>query len=140
MLSFSKEQIQEISEQLDCGFRAFYHKQKTNIIFVPDANRHIDMETDAWQEDLDELDRNFLEYQEIYSMEAKDSFSVMTDFIDQLADRVIQEKLYNALNKNKPFREFKIIIDNSGEHRQKWFDFKNKRYFDWTEEQLKQRL
>lgn len=137
MPTFTKEQIKEISEELDCGFRAFYHKQTGDLIFVPDTNRYSDMETVAWQDDLDKLDQNFLDYQEIYAMEAKDSFRVMNDFTEQITDTTLQNKLANALNRNKPFREFKFVIDNEGEHRQSWFDFKNKRYIEWTEEQLK---
>jgi hypothetical protein len=48
----------------------------------------------------------------------------------------LQEKLFNALNRKHPFREFKFVIDNSGEYRNAWFDFKNKQYFEWVENQL----
>lgn len=137
MLTFTKEQIKEISEQLECGFRAFYHKQTSELIFVPDKNRHIGIETDAWQDDLDKLDENLLDYHEIYAMESRDSFRVMADFAEQLNDAKLQDKLVKALNRKKPFREFKFEIDNSGEQRQHWFNFKNKRYIEWTEEQLK---
>jgi hypothetical protein len=137
MLTFNKEQIKEISEQLDCGFRAFYHKQTGELIFVPDTMRHIGMDTDAWQDDLDKLDENFLDYHEINAMEASDSFRVMADFAEQLTETKLQDKLVTALNRNKPFREFKFVIDNAGEQRKSWFDFKNKRYIDWIEEQLK---
>jgi Uncharacterised protein family (UPF0158) len=137
MLSFSSEQIKEISEQLDCGFRAFYHKQTGELMFVPNTNRYFDMDTSAWEEELDKLEENFLDYQEIYAMEASDSFKVMADFTEQRTDERLQEKLINALNKKGPFRQFKFIIDNSGEHRQHWFDFKNKRYIEWVEDQLK---
>jgi len=137
MLTFTKKQIKEISEQLDCGFRAFYHKQTGDLIFVPDTNRYINMDTDAWQDELDKLDENFLDYREIDAMEASDSFRVMADFAEQLPYSKLRDKLLNALNKTKPFREFKFVIDNSGEERQSWFDFKNKRYIEWTEEQLK---
>jgi hypothetical protein len=137
MLSFSNQQIKEISEQLDCGFRAFYHKQTGELMFVPNTDRYFDMDASAWKEELDKLEENFLDYQEIYSMEASDSFKVMADFTEQMTDAGLQEKLINALNKKGPFRHFKFIIDNSGEHRQRWFDFKNERYIRWTEDQLK---
>lgn len=137
MLTFTKEQIKDISEELDCGFRAFCHKQTGDLIFVPDTQRHFDMDTDAWQEDLDKLDKNFLDYYEIKAMKTSDSFRVMADFTEQLTDAKLQNQLVKALNRNKSFREFKFVIDNSGEQRQNWFAFKNKRYFEWTEEQLK---
>lgn len=48
----------------------------------------------------------------------------------------LQEKLINALNRSKPFSNFKWIIDNSGDYRQKWFDFKNQKYIEWVEEKI----
>lgn len=40
------------------------------------------------------------------------------------------------LNRSKPFSNFKWIIDNSGDYRQKWFDFKNQKYIEWVEEKI----
>ena len=79
---FSTEQIKEISEQLDCGFRAFYHKQTSELIFVPNTDKYFDMDTSAWQEELDKFDKNFCDYQEIYGVKSGDSFKVMADFTE----------------------------------------------------------
>ena len=49
MLTFTKEQIKEITDQLDTGFRAFYHKVSGELIFVPDTDKYYGMETEAWQ-------------------------------------------------------------------------------------------
>ena len=136
MLTFTKEQIKEISEQLDCGFRAFYHKLSGDLIFVPDTDRHFDMETDAWQDELEKLDKNFSEYQEIGAMKSRESFEMMADFAEKVSDKYLRNKLIEALHSNKPFRAFKFTIDNSPE-RQNWFAFKNNRYIEWTEDQLK---
>ena len=136
MLTFTKEQIKEISEQLDCGFRAFYHKLSGDLIFVPDTDKYIDIETDAWQDELEKLDKNFSEYQEIGAMESRESFEMMADFAEKVPDRNLRNKLIEALHSHKPFRAFKFTIDNSPE-RQNWFAFKDKRYIEWTEDQLK---
>ena len=137
MPTFTKQQIKEISGQLELGFRAFYHKQTGELLFVPNEFKYPDIDTSAWEDELDKLEEHFMDYREIEAMESRDSFQVMEDFTDQLSDTRLQNQLYNALNKKHPFREFKFIIDNSGEQRQKWFDFKDKRYYEWTEEQLK---
>ena len=136
MLSFTKEQIKEISDQLNCGFHAFYHKLSGELIFVPDTDKHLDMETDAWQNELDKLENNFLEYQQIEAMESRESFNVMVDFTENVSDKYLHKKLVEALNSKKPFRAFKFIIDDLPE-RQNWFAFKDKRYIEWTEDQLK---
>jgi hypothetical protein len=94
------------------------------------------MDTEAWEDELDKLDENYLDYKEIQAMECSDSFSVMEDFAEQINDSRLQEKLFNALNRKHSFREFKFVIDNAGEYRNAWFDFKNKRYLEWVKNQI----
>jgi hypothetical protein len=53
-------------------------------------------------------------------------------------DKIIQNRLSNALNKAKPFRNFKFEIDNSGKYRQEWFDFKEQTYCEWINAQIKE--
>ena len=57
------------------------------------------------------------------------------DFAESIDNTRLQDRLINALNKSKPFQNFKRQIDNSGEYRQFWFDFKKKRYIEWVKEQ-----
>jgi hypothetical protein len=136
MPTFTKQQIKEISEQLMLGFRAFYHRQTGELIFVPNEFKYPDIDTAAWQDELDKLDEHFINYCEVEAMESRDSFQVMEDFADQVSDTRLQSKLFDALNKRHPFREFKFVIDNSGEQRERWFEFRDKRYYEWTEQQL----
>ncbi len=135
MLTFTKEQIKEIAEQLDCGFRAFYHKQNGELIFVPNMEKHYDMDKTAWKEEFTKL-RKKSAFQEIEAMESNDSFSVMEDFATQVNGIKLQEELFNALNRKHPFREFKFVIDNAGEYRNTWFNFKNKTYQEWVQNQI----
>ena len=137
MPQFTKEQIKEISEQLDCGFKAFYHKITGDLVFIPDTDRYMSIDTTVWKEELNLLKKHYKDYQEISAMEAKDSIRMMTDFTEEITDEKLKSKLSAALGRNRPFGDFKIVIGNSGECRQRWFDFKNKRYIEWTEEQIK---
>ena len=41
-----------------------------------------------------------------------------------------------SLNTAKLFCNFKNVIENSGEYRQKGFDFKGKKYSEWVEDQI----
>ncbi len=56
----------------------------------------------------------------------------MEDFLETIEDKQLHELLINALNRPKPFRNFKLQIDNFGDYRQKWFDFKQMRYIQWV--------
>lgn len=60
----------------------------------------------------------------------------MADFTEQVEDAELQEALVNALNRPKPFRNFKWIVENDGDYREKWFDYKRKRYIEHVEEQV----
>jgi hypothetical protein len=63
----------------------------------------------------------------------------MVDFAEQLKDgNRLKDRLFDALNRSKPFSQFKLAIDNSGEFRQKWFDFKQTKLENWVTEKLKE--
>ena len=125
MESLTKEQIKDIAEQMDCGFRCFCHKQNGELVFVPDTLRYPDIDIDACTVEMEKLDNNFGDYREIAQLESRDSFEIMKDFVETLSDfNRLKDRLIDALNKKKPFRSFKFVIDNSGDFRQKWFDFK----------------
>jgi len=60
----------------------------------------------------------------------------MERFADQMEDKELQTELYNALNRRKPFRNFKDSVDHSP-YRQNWFDFKAKKLEKYVAEELK---
>lgn len=136
MATLDKQQIKEIAENLDCGFRAFCHETSGELVFIIDTRRFPLVDVEEFEEDMERLDANRDEYVEIEAMSSHDSFQVMVDFAEQLTNARVQDALFRALNKRGPFREFKFAIDNSGEFRQQWFDFKNQRYIDWVTQQV----
>ena len=117
------ENIKEIAEQLDCGFRTFIHKTTGQLLFVPDENDLIDI--DPWDKEFEQLDNNFNDYYEIEKWTSNEAFEIMSEFAEQVTDYKLQNRLFEALRKKKPFREFKFVIDNTDNFRQQWFDFKN---------------
>ena len=77
------------------------------------------------------------DYFEFEGFESHESFQIMVDFAESVDDQKLQNRLIYALNKSKPFSNFKWQVDNSGEYRQQWFDFKKMRYIEWVKEQIK---
>jgi hypothetical protein len=137
MIQLTPTQIKEIAEQLDCGFRCYIHKQTGELITIPDENSHPDMDLEGWEEDIEKIETNFTEYIVIDPLESRDSFGIMEDFVESLPEsEKIREWLINALNQHKPFSKFKFVIDNSGEYRQQWFDFKAKRLQEYVQEEI----
>ncbi|ERM82236.1 hypothetical protein P872_18815 [Rhodonellum psychrophilum GCM71 = DSM 17998] len=139
-MKLPEEQIKEIAENLDLGMRCFYHLKTGEIEATPDflEGEWIGQDTEPWQETLDKLDGNWGDYFEFEKMTAHERFGMMTDFSETVEDPNLQDRLFKALNKSKPFRNFKSEIDNSGEYRQKWFAYKNQRLIEFVKYQIEQ--
>ncbi len=132
-MNITEDQIKEIAELIDCGYRCFIHKQTGELISVPDLFKYPEMDMEAWSEENEKLENDFLDYIQVEPLESYNSFQIMENFAESLDDsNRLKDRLFEALNRKKPFREFKYVIDNSGEYRQQWFDFKNACLKDWV--------
>lgn len=138
MIKPTEHQIKEIAEYLDCGMRCYYNKRTGEIKTIINFESWPGADEELWEKDIKEIEENWEDYIEFEGMSSHDSFRVMADFAESLDNSKLREKLINTLNRSKPFRNFKWQIDNSGEYRQAWFDFKNKRYIEWIKDQLEQ--
>ncbi|MBK9249605.1 MAG: hypothetical protein IPM69_16180 [Ignavibacteria bacterium] len=133
MMTLTQEQVHDIAQELDCGFRCFLHSETGELLSIPVEAFNGTMDTEFFEEDLEKLEENFLEYREIPRMESHDSFRIMEEFAEELTDnKRLQNRLLDALGQRKPFRGFKDIIDDSGDYREMWFAFKNQKLEDWV--------
>lgn len=133
METLTKEQIHEIAEQLTCGFRCFWHKKTGELLFIPDELKNPEMEDEFFKEEKDKLKKGKRYFLEIEPLQSRDSFEIMAAFSEQLDDNpALKKHLIAALNKRKPFREFKWVIDNSGIYREKWFEFRHEKIKAWV--------
>ncbi len=128
--------MKEIADWLDVGMRCYFNKQTGEIISIPNFDNWIGADEELWEEAIQELEENWENYVEFDGMTSRDSFRVMADFTDTVDNIKLQDRLVDALNKRKPFQNFKWVIDNSGEYRQQWFDYKKMRYIEWVADQL----
>jgi len=137
MIALTSEQIKEIAETIDCGFVCHWNIKSNRLIFIPSNDEFEYDDSGAWDEDIKELELNSNEYREIEQPDSRESFRFMEDFTNELPDNTrIKVTLIEALNKRKPFREFKYAIDNSGEYRQLWFDFKNQKMIEYVKDNV----
>ena len=136
MKSLMEEQIKEIAEQLICGFKCFWNKENGELISIPEGLEIFDLDPDeGWTEELEKLDNNPDDFAEIEKPNSRESFKSMVGFTETLSDSSsLKKRLVFALENKKPFREFKFLIDNSGDARQMWFDFRDKWMEDWVRE------
>lgn len=138
MIKLTKQQIKEIAEELDCGMKCYYNKKTKEIKLLPDFDSYYGADEEPWAEELKKLEENWTDYIEIECMNSQESFLVMENFANFIENSTLREKLINSLNRSKPFRNFKWIIDNSGDYRQQWFEFKNQKYIEFVKDQLEQ--
>jgi len=135
-MKLTEQQIFEIADNLDCGMRCFYNLKSGEIKTVINFDSWAGADEEPWEEETKEIEENWTDFYEFEGMSSHDSFSIMVDFTETVGNQELQDKLVNSLNKSKPFRNFKWQIDNSGEYRQKWFDFKKIRYIELVKEQI----
>ena len=135
-MKLTENQIEEIADNLDCGMRCFFNLRTGEIKTLLNFDSWIGADEEPWEEEAKEIDENWDDYFEFTGFEAHESFQIMADFAERIDDPKLQDQLINALNRPKPFRNFKWQIDNSGEYRQQWFDYKKMRYVQWVKEQI----
>ena len=135
-MELTDKEINEIAENLDCGLRCFFNLKTREIKTVLNLDSWQSADEELWEDALKEIEDNSSDYFEFEGMSSRDSFNSMVDFIDTIDNLRLQERLTRALNKSKLFRNFKWEIDNSGDYRQKWFDYKKVRFIEWVKAQI----
>ena len=135
-MKLTEKQIEEIADNLDCGMRCFYNLKTGEIKTLLNFDSWTGADEEPWEEESREVEDNWVDYFEFVGFESYESFQIMADFAEGVDNTGLQNKLINALNRPKPFQNFKWQIDNSGEYRQQWFDFKKMCYIQWIKEQI----
>lgn len=135
-MKLTEKQIEEITDNLDCGMRCFYNLKTGEIKAIPNFDSWIGADEEPWEEESKEIDENWGDYFEFVGFESSESFQIMADFAENVSDTGLQSRLIDALNGRKPFQNFKWQIDNSGDFRQQWFDYKMMRCIQWVKEQI----
>jgi hypothetical protein len=130
--------LQEITDNLDFGLRAYIRKTKNKIIFLPEDREMIDEE--CWKKDFEELEKNIDEYIEINKWTSSYSFEIMNNFMEDLSNKPLQKKLHEALNNKNPFKIFKLIIENETEFKKQWFEYKNNCQLNFVKKQIRNLL
>ena len=136
MIKITDNKINEIYQDLDCGMICYYNPLTEEIKSHPDFDSNIFAEEEMWEDVVNEIDVNRDKYIRFEPMATNEYFKMMEGFIDSIDNLRLKERLINALNKPKPFRNFKYEIDNSGDYRQRWFDYKEQKYCELIKYQI----
>ena len=119
-----KQMIKEIAEHNDCGMNAFVNKESYKIIYIPnELNYDLADSEEFYENELKEIDENYHLMLKIEPPSSNESFVIMEKFVDKIHEKNLRTALINALNRRKPFANFKYLIDNS-DVREDWFKHK----------------
>jgi hypothetical protein len=135
-VKLTDKQIEEIADDLDSGMKCFYNLRTGEIKTIINSDSWICADEEPWEEDIKEIEENLNNYVEFNGFSTQESFRIMADFAENVDNDSLQKKLVNALNKSKPFGNFKWQIDNSGDYRQEWFNYKKARYIVRVKDQI----
>ncbi|OGU16668.1 MAG: hypothetical protein A2X61_10820 [Ignavibacteria bacterium GWB2_35_12] len=136
MLELSKDKIREIASELECGMVCYCKIENQELVSIVDFDHHIYAEEEDWAEQIEKIEKEREKYLMIEPMDSHESFRVMDDFIETVDNDKLAHELKIALEKKQPFQNFKYVINNSGEYREKWFKFREQKYNEWVEQQL----
>lgn len=120
---------------MEAGFRSFFNLKTGELKMLP-ALDLLDEDEESWKKVIREIEKNRKFYYEFQMIDSRESYRIMADFAESVNDKKIKENLVEALNRPKPFRNFKFQVDNSGEYRNQWFAFQIERYIEFVKKQI----
>lgn len=117
--------IADIAQNIDCGLDCYYNPETEEVITIPSYSIATDEDElmQYWGDQIKKVQDNESDYIKIEVLQSYESYDIMEDFVEQLPNSRLKFDLEDALQKRKPFQNFKYIVDNS-DVRQDWFDFK----------------
>uniref|UniRef100_UPI00404AB931 UPF0158 family protein n=1 Tax=Flavobacterium sp. TaxID=239 RepID=UPI00404AB931 len=130
--------LNEIAQDISCGNICYYNPKTNEIIAIPDISQGFN-EGEAkefFKEEIKKVKKQKKDLIKFEPLKSSKSFEIMERFAAQIDHKLFQSKLENILAQKKPFKQFKIEIDNS-DYREDWFAFKQKAVEKIIEEQLK---
>ncbi len=139
-MDLTEKKFAEIADLLISGMVCIIEKKTGKIDSHPKDMDFFESEENLWEELIEKVEEDWDSYILFDPMPSNKSFDVMNDFADDLDEGDLKLSLHNALNKSKPFHNFKCIVDNSGEFRQKWFDFQLQENIKWVKMQYESEL
>ena len=129
-------QIKDIAGDIHSGLKCYFNIKTHKILKLVDTDE-MGGEGDEWQqEEIAELEEHFQDYHRIDKMRSRDAFEVMEAFAEQMPAPGLKRRLFMALNKRRPFRNFQNTVDDS-DYRQAWFTFRDQRQIEWVERQIR---
>ena len=125
---------EDLIEALSCGFHdvQYYLVVSTGeIIFISESEK----ERDDYDEEIYYDDSLYIGIDQIDSTE---KFKCLEQFASQVNNNQVSAILKHALSNNKPFKNFKNVINSLGAERDEWFKFEHQFMTNYASEWVKE--
>lgn len=133
-MKLTEKQVHEIAQELEAGMKVFINRDNLEIKSILDWDVMYGAD-EFWDEELEEIENKWENYLVLEKMSSNEAFSIMEDFIEEVDDEILQKDLFKILSRKSPFANFKDEVDSS-DYRQRWFEFRQKKYEEYVREQL----
>ena len=133
-MKFTSKQIHEMADDISSGMNVYINPTtfETSAIFDLDS---LEGDSEFWKEELDKILTEWEGYIIIHKMETRRSFQIMVDFLEEIDDKKLKERLIQGLNRKGPFGNFNFEVGNS-DYKQQWFEFRQMKYEQYVKMQL----
>jgi len=122
-----KELIKEITDEQDCGMVCYVHKETLKLESYPnEATDNYEL-LESWGDVIDKVNDNYKDYIKVESMGSSEQFELMKVFTNDIVDEKLKRKLLEILDKKKPFKNWKNIVESELDYRESWFTFKQQK-------------
>jgi len=122
-LKISFEDIKDAIESTSFEQHHFIDKTKNEIVFISEHK-------EDYENKLEEVDHN--NFIGIPARTTDDDFQIMRSFIYKIKDLSLAQKFDDVLNRKKPFRNFRKMINQYPELRERWFEHYDKEIINDT--------
>jgi len=87
------------------------------------------------EDEFDLKHKKWGRYITIEPPESHESFEIMENFVTEITDKNLKNRILDALGNRKPFANFKNLIETSN-YREQWFAFKQRKLEEFVWEIL----
>ena len=134
-MKLTEEQVNDISEDLQQGFKVFINRQTGETRSIYDFS-YLSGVSDPWEEELNRIKKNWPDHLEIRGMEPWEVFEIMEDFVQEIINKEGNTELHDALKDKRSFARFRTLVEGS-EYKKIWFAFRKNHYLKYVQNKLR---
>ena len=138
MITLTKKFVNDIAQNLQCGLDSYINKETGEFRVMPNDDIMDYNDDEELVEEYKQIQADIDSYYVIRRPRSSFDYDIMESFAtDHVEDQNLREKLLDALQNRKPFRNFKAIVDYAGDYREQWFAYRQQRYMEYVEETMR---